>query len=389
MEVRRMTEGGSEAGGVFVLSAAAGAGHVRSAEALVAAFAAKGIAAKHVEVLKYSSYFFKKVFSDLYFELVNRQPAILGLVYDAMDHPWMYRKRRLALDLLNTRPLANLLKEERPRLAVCTHFLPAEILLHLRRKNILDIPVGVVITDFDLHAMWLYRGVDWYFVACEETKVHMTALGVPPETIHVTGIPIDPAFSPAREKAETRRELGLQPDLTTVLVSAGGFGMGPVESLANALQEVRHPIQVAVVCGKNPDLKRRLEDLPAPNHHVKIVGFTSEMERWMAASDLLVGKAGGLTSSEALASGLVMVIINPIPGQEERNSDHLLEEGVAVRCNNLPALAYKIDSLLSDKERFDRMRQAVRRLARPNAAADVVSLVSGTMTSPKGPSPTT
>src|SRR3972149_6597167 len=178
MEVRRMTGGGSKAGGVFVLSAAAGAGHVRSAEALVAAFAAKRIAAKHVGGLKNSSSFFKKVFSALYFELVNRQPAILGLVYDAMDHPWMYRKRRLALDLLNTRPLANLLKEERPRLAVCTHFLPAEILLHLRRKKILDIPVGVVITDFDLHAMWLYRGVDWYFVACEETKVHMAARGV-------------------------------------------------------------------------------------------------------------------------------------------------------------------------------------------------------------------
>ena len=97
----------------------------------------------------------------------------------------------------------------------------------------------------------------------------------------------------------------------------------------------------------------------------------------MAASDLLVGKAGGLTSSEALASGVVMVIVNPIPGQEERNSDHLLEEGVAIRCNNLPALAYKIDSLLSDKERFDRMRQIVHRIARPNAAADVVSLVSG------------
>ena len=109
---------------------------------------------------------------------------------------------------------------------------------------------------------------------------------------------------------------------------------------------------------------------------MKIVGFTTEMDRWMAASDLLVGKAGGLTSSEAVASGLVMVIVNPIPGQEERNSDHLLEEGVAIRCNNLPALAYKIDTLLSDKERFARRRQAVRRLAHPNAAADVVSLVS-------------
>ncbi|HSL99149.1 MAG TPA: glycosyltransferase [Candidatus Limnocylindria bacterium] len=384
-----MTGGGSKTGGVLVLSAAAGAGHVRSAEALATAFTAKGIAVKHLEVLKYASGFFKKVYSDLYVELVNRQPAILGLVYDALDRPWMYTKRRLALDRLNTRPLAKLLLEERPRLAVCIHFLPAEILLHLRRKKILDIPVGVVITDFDLHAMWLYRGVDWYFVACEETKVHMAALGVPPKTIYVTGIPIDPAFTPAREKAETRRALGLRPDLATVLVSAGGFGMGPVESLANALQEVSHPIQVAVVCGKNVALKRRLEELPTPTHPVKIVGFTTEMERWMAASDLLVGKAGGLTSSEALASGLVMVIVNPIPGQEERNSDHLLEEGVAIRCNNLPALAYKIDSLLSDKKRFERMRQAVRRLARPNAAADVVSLVSGTISSPKGPSPAT
>jgi len=372
-----MTGDRSKAGGVLVLSAAAGAGHVRSAEALVAAFAAKGIPAKHVEVLEYASYFFKKVYSDLYIELVNHQPAILGLVYDALDHPWKYRKRRLALDWLNTRPLVRLLLTERPRLTVCTHFLPAEILLYLRRKKILDVPVGVVITDFDLHSMWLYRDVDWYFAACEETKVHLAALGIPPETIHVTGIPIDPVFSSPGEKGQIRRELGLQPDLTTVLVSAGGFGMGPVESLAKALQEVRHPIQVAVICGKNPALKSRIEELPAPSHPVRAVGFTTEMERWMAASDLLVGKAGGLTSSEALASGLVMVIVNPIPGQEERNSDHLLEEGVAIRCNNLPALAYKIDTLLSDKERFDRMRQAVRRLARPNAAADVVSLVFG------------
>ena len=223
-----MTGDGAKTGGVLILSAAAGAGHVRAAEALASAFAAKGIAAKHVEVLEYASYLFKKVYSDLYIELVNHQPAILGLVYDALDHPWKYRKRRHALDWLNTRPLVRLLLASPPRVAVCTHFLPAEILLHLRRKKILDVPVGVVITDFDLHAMWLYRGVDFHFVACEETKVHMVALGVPPETIHVTGIPIDPVFSTAREKAETRRALGLRPDLTTLLVSAGGFGMGPV-----------------------------------------------------------------------------------------------------------------------------------------------------------------
>ncbi len=362
---------------VMVLSAAAGGGHVRAAEALVSAFGRREVSANHVEVLRHSTAIFRKIYSDLYLELVNRQPSLLGLLYDGLDRPWRYRRRRLALDRLNTRPLVRLLAGERPDLAVCTHFLPAEILLHLRKKRVLDIPVGVVITDFDLHAMWLYRGVDWYFVACEETRVHLAALGIPPETIHATGIPVDPRFAEPRGKRAVRRELGLLPDRTTLLVSAGGFGMGPVESLVRGLQEIRHPVQLAVICGKNEPLRKRIECLPAPVHPVTVVGYTTEMERWMAASDLLVGKAGGLTSSEALASGLVMVIVNPIPGQEERNSDHLLEEGVAIRCNNLPALAFKVDSLLSNPERMERMRRAVVRLARPGAAEQVVRIVTG------------
>ncbi len=359
----------------MVLSAAAGAGHVRCAEALVAAFGRRGVAAKHVEVLRHASGLFKKIYTDLYVELVNRNPQLLGIVYDALDRPWRWQKRRLALDTLNTRPLVRMLAQEKPGVAVCTHFLPAEILLDLRRKGLLDIPVGVVITDYDLHAMWLYRGVDWYFVACEETKVHLAALGIPPGTIHVTGIPIDPVFAERGPKGEVRRALGLHPGATTILVSAGGFGMGPVESLVRSLRGLETPVQIVVVCGRNAALRKRLEGLPSEGHPVTVVGYTTEMNRWMAASDLLVGKAGGLTSSESLASGLVMVIVNPIPGQEERNSDHLLEEGVAIRCNNVPALPYKIDALLRDGERMDRMRKAVERAARPRSALDAAAIV--------------
>jgi processive 1,2-diacylglycerol beta-glucosyltransferase len=96
------------------------------------------------------------------------------------------------------------------------------------------------------------------------------------------------------------------------------------------------------------------------------------MDEYMSAADILLGKPGGLTTSEALAKGLVFCIVNPIPGQEERNSDHLLEEGVAVRCNNLPALAYKLDRLLADPARFNAMRENALRLARPHAARNVV-----------------
>ncbi len=362
---------------VLVLSAASGAGHIRSAEAVAAAVAARGVPARHVEVLKYTNPLFKRFYSDLYVEMVNRNPDLMGLLYNALDRPWRYQKRRLALDRLNTRPLVRLLKEADPRLVVCTHFLPAEILVHLKRKGHLDVPLAVVVTDFDAHAMWLYRGVDWYFVACEETKVHLAALGIPPETIHVTGIPIDPVFAAEKPKRETRAALGLDPDRTTVLVSAGGFGVGPVEALVRAVHAVRHPVQVAVVCGRNAALERRLKGLDGTAHPMTVVGYTTAMDSWMAASDLLVGKAGGLTSSEALARGLVLVIVNPIPGQEERNSDHFLEEGAAIRCNNLPALAYKVDALLGDPARLARMKAAVARLARPAAALEIASTILG------------
>lgn len=367
----------------MVLSAAAGAGHIRAAEALVNAFNAKGIEVHHIEVLKYTNPVFRKAYSDLYKELCNKNPDILGWIYKTLDRPWKYQKRRLAMDLLNVSPFIKLLTHEKPNLALCTHFLPAEILVYLQKKNILNIPIGVVITDYDAHAMWLYRNVDWYFVACEETKVYLTTLGIPAEIVHITGIPVDPSFGVEKSKSDIRLSLGLDVDTTTILVSAGGFGVGSVELMVRTLQNIQHPIQIVVICGKNPQLEQKLKELRHNRHPVKIVGFTTEMDKWMAASDLLVGKAGGLTSSEALASGLILVIVNPVPGQEERNSDHFLENGVAIRCNNPPALAYKIDTLLSDRERFSRMQQNVKHFARPQAAGEIVSIVTGSIISTK------
>jgi processive 1,2-diacylglycerol beta-glucosyltransferase len=362
-------------GKVIVLSAAAAAGHLRAAEALVTAFGARNVSATHMEVLRHTNPLFRKVYSDLYVELMSRGPNLLGWLYSALDRPWQFQKRHHALSRLNTIPLVKRLQQENPDLALCTHFLPAEILIHLRKKKLLDIPVGVVVTDLDAHSMWLLKDMNWYFVAREETKVYLSAVGIPAESIFVTGIPIDPVFGVEKDKDNIRRRLGLDPGRTTLLVSVGGFGVGPVESLVRCLHEVQHPVQIAVICGRNTRLEERLKKMTGLRHPMKIVGFTHQMDDWMAASDLLVGKAGGLTTSEALACGLVLVIVNPIPGQEGRNSDHYLEEGAAIRCNNLPALAFKIDTLLSDQERFLKMQDAVKRIARPKAASEIVSIV--------------
>src|SRR5207248_6707711 len=142
-----------------------------------------------------------------------------------------------------------------------------------------------------------------------------------------------------------------------------------------------HSARVVAVCGRNAALKAELSEAVQtfPKRSAvsfTLVGFTTEMDELMTAADLFVGKPGGLTTSEALAKGLPMVVINPIPGQEERNSDHLLEEGAAIRCNNLPALAFKIDTLLETPRKLARMAETARALGKPAAAFAVVDRLS-------------
>ncbi len=365
---------------VLILSASAGAGHVRAAQALERAFQATETVGevRHVDALEFTNKVFRTIYSKTYIEMVDKAPEVLGWLYDVLDSPWEKERRRLAWDKLNTRPFVKLLEREQPDLIVCTHFLPAEMVSWMKAKHRLVCPQTIVVTDFDVHAMWLCHHYEHYFVALDETREHMIRLGIPPEKVSTTGIPIDPVFAEAKDKAAMRSKLGLAANRTTILLSAGGFGVGPVEHIVTTLMALEHPAQIVAICGRNAELKTRMDELAArPNARrgtLVPVGYTTAMDEYMSAADVLVGKPGGLTTSEALAKGLLFLIVNPIPGQEERNSDHLLEDGAAIRCNNLPVLAYKLDRLLDDPARLARMRESVARLAKPNAARDVVRI---------------
>jgi processive 1,2-diacylglycerol beta-glucosyltransferase len=364
---------------VLILSAAVGAGHLRAAEALEKTFKQMNAAeeVKNIDVLNYTNPLFRRLYGKAYLDMVNTMPEVLGWMYDSLDKPWENERRRLALDRLNTLPLVNLLKKEKPDIAVCTHFLPSEIISWLKAKGKVDFPQAIVVTDFDAHAMWLCHHYEQYFVALDETKIHLSKIGIPADKITVSGIPIDPLFAEHKDKNAMREKFGLEKDKLTILVSAGGFGVGNIEYLLQALSDLQTPSQIVAICGRNEDLKTKLEKLSKEkfnNERVtfKPIGFTREMDEYMSAADLIVGKPGGLTTSEAMAKGLIFVVVNPIPGQEERNSDHLLEKGCAIKCNNLPVLAYKIDELVKDKTRFETMKANVLKFARPNASQTIV-----------------
>ena len=366
---------------VLILSAAVGAGHLRAAEALDAAFAASSFPgeAHHLDVLHYTNRAFRTLYAQGYMELVNKAPDLLGWLYDRFDVPWKSSRLQQGFETLNLAPFVRLLTGLKPDWALCTHFLPAGIIAWLRRKHRLPLPQAIAVTDFDVHAFWLVQDVEHYFVAREEAKVYLEQAGVPSGRISVTGIPIHPAFSVPRDKSAMRRLHGLDEDLPTILLSVGGFGLDIASQILKHLLAVRTPVQVVAVAGKSANVRARLERVAAAaprSHRIHVLGFTTAMHELMAAADLLVGKAGGLTSSEALARELPLLIINPIPGQEERNSDHLLEAGAALRCHTLSTLSWKIENLLDDPDRLSRLHAGAKAAGRPFASLDIVNTMA-------------
>lgn len=359
----------------LVISTSAGTGHVRCGQALEKAFAADSRISEviHEDALKYTNKLFRDFYSKLYMQLVRNAPSILGWVYRASDEPWKGETARVQFDRLNLAPLVRFIKEFDPQITVCTHFLPAGIIAHLIERGDISTHHSVVVTDLDCHAMWLTRIFHRFFVAIDETKAHLEALGLPSERISVTGIPIDPVFAEPIDRDAMKTELGLRPDKPTLLLSAGALGVGPTEVVVRRLMELQHDTQTIVICGKSEELQTEITRLVgARNPRFKIQGYTDRMHDLMKISDLFIGKPGGLTTSEALACGLPMCVVSPIPGQEERNSDHLLEFGIAVKANELTTLSWKIDSLLDDPNRLASMRQNALKIGRPHAGRDVV-----------------
>ena len=239
-------------------------------------------------------------------------------------------------------------------------------------------PLWVQVTDFDVHALWVHPHVDRYCVANEEVAFRLADRGVPRERITVTGIPVMPQFSAPLDRADLRgRARHSTPEKFTVLMMAGGAGVGGLDKLAERVLRLPDTLQLVALAGRNAELLQRLQAL-AKQHPGKLfpLGFTTTVERVMTAADLVVTKPGGLSVSECLAKQRPMLLVSPIPGQEERNADYLLESGAAIKAVDGATLVFKLASLLG-RAGAPRGHERGGGAHRPAAArADVVALIS-------------
>ena len=366
---------------ILVATVTAGGGHLQAAAALEeawkAAFPADDV--KLVDLLDLVPKIQRKVIVEGYVKLVAHAPELYEVFFNQTDNPRRLRElstlRRRFAEHTN-RKFVRFFRQFDPHAILCTHFLPLEVLGSLKGKHADSrFPfVASVVTDFEAHALWMEPVVDLYCVAADETRARLVARSVPGERVAVTGIPIAARFSQVLDTAAIRRRFGLRDDLPTILVLGGGFGMGPVAAILAALEQVERPLQTVVVAGRNVELRRELgaQDRLHPTH---VLGFVANMHEWMAVSDLLITKPGGLTSSEALALGKPMLILNPIPGQEMANSDFLLERGAAAKANRMEDVPFRVDQLLGSVK-LKNMANAARAIGRPDAARAICAAVA-------------
>jgi processive 1,2-diacylglycerol beta-glucosyltransferase len=360
---------------IVFLSASVGVGHTAAAHAVSTAMRSidPSIQTETLDSYKYAARMFSKVVADGYIGMVKTVPQVYGLIYDRAERATQagaFRRWASQYAALNLRPV---FERFQPSVVVCTHAFPCGVMAEYKRLYDPDLPVMGIVTDFVVHPFWIYRSIDGYAVATPEMRATLIARGVATDRIIVSGIPVDPRFGqPRLPIAELRAELGLPIDRRIVLMMGGGLGIGPLDYMIRALADVAEPIAGAIVVGRNRRLERRvLETAEKTEFPLRVFGFVNNVYDLMHASDVLLSKPGGLTSSEALAAELPMVLVKPLPGQEERNMRYLVSRRAAVRARGPRELVAAVRNVLAAGRENSPQREQMRLLRHPNAAVDV------------------
>ena len=371
---------------VLIFYASYGGGHLNAAKSIENCIKNnyKDIDVELIDCMKYVNKTIEKVTTAAYREMAKKVPWAWGRIYsDAQKGPLAHITTRsnkiMAIKLLK------LLREKSPDLIISTHPFGSQMCSYLKRKGKITAKIATIMTDFAPHDQWLvgHEFTDYFFVAHDRMKKYLISKNVEEKKIFSTGIPISEKFQENYDKYEIVEKYNLDEKKFTILFFGGGeFGLGKtrtVQIFENFVKEsLKHDIQIIAISGKNPKMKSAFDEIVTLNkaeNNVKIIGFSNEIPKLMSISDLVVTKPGGLTTSESLASHLPMVVINPIPGQEEENAGFLESKGIAVWIKKTDDSKKIIEKLLNDTNKLNEMREHTKILAKPNSTTNICQIL--------------
>ncbi len=363
---------------IVILYASAGHGHEKAARAVDAVCRTNpSWDVKLVDVLDLTAMGFGKHYRALYFFLIKKFPGVWGFFYGLTDLSWVYFFVK-PLRRINNRFFANkletFLKNEAPDVVISTHFLGSEATSHLKKTGRIKSSLITVITDYMPHAFWIDSHTDAYAVATSMTKESMKRRGVVEEKIFITGIPIESKFYAQLDKQQAMESLGLKSSLFTVLITSGGAGVGIADDLVKRLSIVEPRIQQLVVCGTNKLLFEDLRERFGQSSSIRLYGFVENINELMAASDVVVGKGGGLTITECLCVGRPMVLFGAVPGQETRNVEQAVKYGAAKAAKSINQAVQFVLNFRQNKQMTNDALAAIENLRQEGSAHKIVKL---------------
>jgi processive 1,2-diacylglycerol beta-glucosyltransferase len=315
--------------------------------------------------------------ADGYIGMVKTVPQVYGYLYDRVERATHVPTMRRMVSRYTAANLRKLVLDLRPDLVVCTHAFPCGVMAEYKRQFDPDLPVVGIVTDFVVHPFWIYPNIDAYAVATPEMAHALTSRGIAPERVLLSGIPVDLRFGRPRLPVDRlRAELDLPGDRRIVLIMGGGVGIGPLDKMMRALGNVDVPLAAAVIVGRNSALQRRVTAAAERTAYpLRVFGFVDNVFDYMHASDVLLTKPGGLTSSEALAAHVPMILVKPLPGQEERNTRYLVGRDAAIAARGERQLAAAVSDILSSAQSRARLRANADALRHPDAAVRVAERI--------------
>ncbi len=363
---------------ILILYASAGHGHEKAAKAMEAECHKAGVSEVGlVDMLKMTSGCFGDGYRAVYFFMIRQIPWLWGFLYAVTDWGWAYffiRPLRRVNNQFFAKNLETFVESEAPDVVIATHFLATEVVSNLKKTGRVKCRLITVVTDYMPHSFWITGQTDSYAVATQLTKEAMVRRGVPEEKISITGIPIEPKFSSGLTRDQASRSLGLDPSAFTVLVTSGGAGVGIAGALVDRLSILEPPMQQLVVCGTNGTLLNQLRGKYAGRPWLHFYGFVDNIHELMAASDLIVGKGGGLTITESLCVGKPMVLFGAVPGQETRNVDQVVACGAAKRARSLNEVVEQVTAFRKDTRLYREASEAIEKIRCLNSAEKILRL---------------
>ena len=370
---------------IIVFYASYGGGHLSAARS-IKEYIENNYSEINIELIdcvKYINKALDVVTTKAYSEMAKKAPYAWGHIYKGSEKGPLAQISTTSNKVMSLK-LEKLLEEKNPDLIISTHPFSSQMCSYLKKKGKLNAKLATILTDFAIHNQWVvgHEYTDYFFVSHSGMKNDLISAGVLPEKIYATGIPLSNKFLLKYNKSEILENFGLVPNKKTVLFFGGGeLGLGKARTFEIFKSFVQNDnIQIVAISGKNPKMKENFEAFVAEmgkENSVKVLEYTDKVAQLMSISDLVVTKPGGLTTTESLASGLPIVVINPIPGQEEENAEFLEKNKVAIWIKKGDDIQKILNDLFSSPDKMQEMKVNARLMAKRNSTKDICKILLG------------